>query len=160
MSSDSLDKDLSLALRKIDEAWHAVARYERNRSKIAPRRRRDSLPIVSPAWMLDITYQTDGSAWVRINEQHEFRLPPKLGQLLELLAADNGRAADGSVDWKPADSLRAALAKASSAAPLDEHTFNQRVHRLRDELVAQKLHPGLVQYNRELQAYRFALRAT
>jgi len=159
MSSDSLDKELSLALRKIDEAWDAVARYERNRSKITPRRRRDRLPVVSPAWLLDITYQTDGSAWVRIDEQIEFRLPPKLGQLLALLAADKGRDPSGSVDWKPADALRAAMAEAPAVAPMRAHVFNQLIHRLRQELMVHKLHPGLVQYHRAKRAYRFALRA-
>jgi hypothetical protein len=108
--------------------------------------------------MLDITYRADGAAWVRVNESHELVLPPKLALFLEILAADTGRCPDGTVAWKLASAVRAAMAEQSGASPLGAHALNQLTYRLRRELARHGVHPGLLQYNRTKRAFRFALR--
>jgi hypothetical protein len=158
MSSHPWTREFDLALRKIDEAWHAIARLEKEQHRPQPARTRPELPEASPAWVLDIKYRADGTASVRINENHELVLPPKLALFLQILAADTGRCADGTISWKPADKVRAAMAEQPEGTPLSARALNQLTYRLRQELAKHGVHPGLVQYNRTKRAFRFALR--
>ena len=159
MSSHPWTKEFDSALRKIDEAWKAVSQLEKKLAQRAGSRVPRNAPMPEPAWAIAITYKDDGSASVRINHNEPFALAPKLGRLLEILAADNERTGDGTIAWKPVDFVREAMAEGQqTASPLSKHALNQLVHRLRKELARLGFHAGLIQHHRSKQALRFALR--
>lgn len=158
MSSRPLTKVFDQVLRQLDEVTQTVMRLEKELTKPTASRVPRSAPLPEPAWAVAITYEDDGAASVRINDSQPFSLPPKLGRLLEILAADTAPTPAGMIGWKPVAEVRQAMAAATGASPLSRRALNQLVYRLRGELGRMGFHPGLIQYNRASQALRFALR--
>jgi len=159
VSSHPWSKEFDHVLRKLDEAERAVMRLEKKMSQQQPVRRVPRhAPLPEPAWAIAITYKDDGTAAVRINHSQPFALTPKLGRLLEILAADTALTPDGMIGWKPVAEVRRAMAAAPGASPLTRGALHQLTCRLRLELGRLGFHPGLIQHNRARQALRFALR--
>lgn len=113
----------------------------------------------SGVFSVEIAGCADGAVEVRVDLGKPFRLPPLLGDLLEILcleAADEWPE-DELVGWKSLDEVSRRLGK-RQGREFKRHAVTQAVHRLRKELFDRGgVNPFLVQTNRRLGA-RFALR--
>jgi len=158
MSSHPLDEHFGRALQMIDAAWRAVAAAEKKCKERNTMRVRASLPVPNPAWRFELKYQGDGAASVRINDLPHFTLSPKLGRLLEILAADRDRCPDGTVGWKSVAEVTSELIRDGGPAKFTQRALNQLLYRLRLSLASHGVHPGLIQYHRTKRAFRFFLR--
>lgn len=106
---------------------------------------------------LSVEWSSDGAAEVRLDGGKAFRLPAGLAELLEVLALDSGRGADGLVGWKSLDEVAILVGK-RRGRPVRRHAVTQLVYRLRRELFARgAVNPYLVQSSRR-RGVRFALR--
>jgi hypothetical protein len=106
---------------------------------------------------LAVAWCADGAAEVRLDGGKAFRLPAGLAELLEILALDSGRRADGLVGWKTLDEVAILVGK-RRGQPVRRHAVTQLVYRLRRELFARgAVNPYLVQSSRR-HGVRFALR--
>ena len=103
-----------------------------------------------------------GTAEVFIDDLVPFSLPPNLASLLEFLAMDDGIAGtqngnDPLVPFKNIYWLLLNMTKILGGKPYTKHALRQSVYRLR-KIMADNGFNGLIQTNRQLGAYRVALR--
>lgn len=105
---------------------------------------------------IEFFWQPDGTALARIDAQYEVGLSPKLGVLLQVLAADEGVSADAFVGWKGIDQVRKELLR-RAGAQVSKPNLNTMLWRLRAALRKAGLSPDLIQRNPRL-GLRLALR--
>lgn len=158
--ADSLAQDLSAiegSLLAADRAAPDARMAHRGDDRLSAARRSLQRTAEAGAATLAVSRRTDDSLEVRVDGGKAFRLPPVLGDLLEILAFDGEPAADGLAGWQSLDEVALRLGK-RSGHDVRRHTATQHVYRLRRELFARGgVNPFLVQTSRRL-GVRFALR--
>jgi hypothetical protein len=78
--------------------------------------------------------QPDGSLWVRVDKGTVFPLPRHLGELLLVLAEDNGVSDDECVGWKTLDDISDRMKVLCGGKRLNRDTLNKYIHQLRKAL--------------------------
>jgi hypothetical protein len=111
---------------------------------------------------LRITPGAFGAAEVSINNHVPFSLPPNLASLLEILAADEGipgtpNGNDPLVPFKKAYMILLDMTKILGGKQYTKHALRQSIYLLR-KIMTENGFDGLIQTNRQLGAYRLALR--
>ena len=111
---------------------------------------------------LQITFLESGSASVSIDGLAPFQVSPMLGHLLQALAFDTGDTNalypdDALVPFKTYDEIIMIVTRFGGGSRYTKAAVRTGVHRLR-QIMAEESFPGLIQTNRRLRAYRFALR--
>jgi hypothetical protein len=105
---------------------------------------------------LSLVPNPDGSCNVRINGGRAFRLPPKLGALLRILAAPGGRVdEDGLVGWKSYQHVAVMLGRRAEGRATHAHV-TQTLWKLREAFTRESQNRFLIQ--RGPLGVRFALR--
>lgn len=106
------------------------------------------------AW-LDVDIPPRGPAIVQVDRQR-FRLPRELAVLLEILAAE-APTTDGIVGWKSTADILKQLRLRLGKEDIGLGALNEKVRRLRLELLTAHVNPFLVQTD-SILGKRFALR--
>lgn len=148
--------------RLVDYLYGILSTLEEMSGRVRPRRLRpvprDGVP---PSVVVEKVIKerlADGSLRVQLDAWDPVVLPPKLGELLLLLATDNGQSCDGLVGWwtvlEVAERLRG---KGYRAWQVRKGNVNQLVWRLRSALERAGCPRGVIQTSRR-RGVRLALR--
>lgn len=164
---ERLRRDIRRALRYVDGLGELLERVDvrldegtLRRGSHAPRSESAVLCAESDAGVatLDVESHANGAVAVSVNGRRSFRLPPKLGALLVILAARVTAADDGLVGWKSRADVAAKLAE-HTGRPVDDENLAKTVHKLRKAFERVGENRWLVQTRASDRALRFALRA-
>ena len=127
-----------------------------------PPPRQETTHSLKQAHDLQISFEDKGSASVSINGLVPFQVPPVPAYLLQILAIDTGNtsalfANDPLVPFKSFDEIISHMMNFAGGRKYTKDAARTGVFRLRRIMAQQGFHK-LIQTNRRLGAYRFALR--
>ncbi|RMG44117.1 MAG: hypothetical protein D6718_10670 [Acidobacteria bacterium] len=124
---------LDFALERLEESWNGDGSPARLPSRWRRRSRRPARGIARADALL-VRVLPGGERLFSIDGGPSFRLPPRLGRALLLLAAEGGRGEDGLGEWIPATRLRREL-EGRAGRPLSSSSVRETIRLLRRSLL-------------------------